>query len=309
MSKKVIIDCDTGTDDAIALICGLLSKALEICAITTVSGNVELKYTAKNTLDLVRYLGHGTLVAVGAPKPIFRELDSLRTTSTHGKSGLGDVDLPSSNAGFSADNAVLTIRNEALASNLELITIGPLTNIAHAIMAFPELKSRIKRITFMGGSISRGNVTEVAEFNFCADPEAAKIVLSSGIPLTMVGLDVTEKVVLNNEDYLAIKEINSKEATIVSRLLKFMFKRADNGGEGAVMHDALAVASVSLAGVIKTRRYFVDVEICGEYTCGYSFVDKNKITNNKPNVEVAVDVDIQMFKDWMYSTLLQSASH
>ena len=309
MIKKVIIDCDTGTDDAIALLSGLLTKELDIRAITTVAGNAELAETARNTLDLVRFLGNDVRVAKGSTKPIFRDLQKIRSVDIHGKNGLGDVEIQESNADFAVTNAVETIRDEARQGDLELISIGPLTNIAHAIMVFPELSTLVKRITFMGGAIKGGNVTEVAEFNVCADPEAAKIVLRSGIPLTMVGLDVTERVVLNKEDYKVIKGLTSKEGQIAAAILEFMFKRARNGGEGAVMHDALALASVVKPTLLRTHRYFVDVETQGEYTCGYTFVDKKNITNNKPNCNVAIDVDIDGFKDWLLTTLRSQEKH
>ena len=212
--KPVIIDCDTGTDDAIAIMAALYSPELDVRAFTTVAGNVALKYTSRNTLNLVRALGLDTPVAVGAPKPILRDAIIHSGDNTHGDTGLGNVTLPVTDAPFYEKTAVETIYEHAVACDgeLELIPIGPLTNIAQAVMVHPDLKDLIKHITFMGGAMWGGNLTTTAEFNIWADPEAAKVVLASGIPLTMVGLDVTLKAALNREDTHEIREMGSRAA-------------------------------------------------------------------------------------------------
>lgn len=157
--KPIIIDCDTGTDDAIAIIAALYSPELDIRAFTTVAGNVNLKNTCKNTLDLVRGLGFDIPVALGADKPLVRESIIHSGNKTHGDTGLGSVVLPDVKATFSNQNAVETIYAEALACSgeLVLIPIGPLTNIAQAIFTYPDLKHHIKRIVFMGGAMYGGN--------------------------------------------------------------------------------------------------------------------------------------------------------
>lgn len=162
----IIIDCDTGTDDAIAIIAALYAPQFDLRAITTVAGNVELKYTSQNTLNLVRCLGFDTKVAVGAPQPI--KSDIIHSgDDTHGDTGMGTVVLPKTDASFYEKTAVETIIEEAraLKGELMLIPIGPMTNVALAIMAYPELKTLIKRIVFMGGAMRGGNMTSVAEFN------------------------------------------------------------------------------------------------------------------------------------------------
>ncbi len=307
-NKPVIIDCDTGTDDAIAIVAALYSPELDLRAFTTVAGNVGLEHTSRNTLNLVRYLGFDTKVAVGAPKPVLREETIHSGDNTHGDTGLGTMTLPDCGMPFYEKNAVVTIYEEAQKAkgDLELIPIGPLTNIAHAIMVHPDLKNLIKRITFMGGAMYGGNVTTSAEFNIWADPEAAKIVLASGIPLTMVGLDVTLKAILLPEDEAQIRKINSKAAVFTADMLQFMFERLGGGGEDAIMHDALAVAVCVDPGIVNTNHYFVDCECDGKYTSGHTFVAATHIFKQEPNCLVSETLDLPKFKSWLFNAIANS---
>jgi inosine-uridine nucleoside N-ribohydrolase len=266
--KPVIIDCDTGTDDAIAIIAALYSPELDVRAFTPVAGNVEVEYTSRNTLNLVRYLGFDTKVAVGAAQPILRSTYTHSGDNTHGTTGLGTLVLPDTDQPFYEKTAVETIYEEALAANgyLELIPIAPMTNIAQAIMVHPDLKHLIKRIVFMGGAKYGGNVTNSAEFNMWGDPEAARIVFASGIPMTMVGLDVTLKAALNLQDAAEIRRIETPAAEVTADILDFMFERLGRGGEDALMHDALAVGVCIHPELVKTNKYFVDCECSGQYT-------------------------------------------
>lgn len=311
MKKKVIIDCDTGTDDAIAIIAALGSHSIEVRAITTVCGNVDLEHTSQNTLNLIDALDFNIPVAKGADRPLFRDLDALRKSeeiqinqiSTHGDTGLGNIELPKSKNKISQYNAVETIYREALSANgeLELILIGPQTNLALALKVYPELKNLIKHIYFMGGAINGGNSTAVAEFNIFFDPEAAKIVLSSGIPLTMVGLDVTLKATISDENCEKIRKIKNNASSLVSDLLDFMRIRRDKyKGEDTVMHDALAIASICQPDILKTHKYFVDVECNGQYTYGHTYIQKNnRLSNNPANCNVATEVNVNAFVEWL----------
>lgn len=310
MSKKpVIIDCDTGTDDAIAIITALYSPELNIRALTTVAGNVELQYTSRNTLNLVRSLGFDTRVALGAPQPILRKTILHSGNYTHGDTGLGSLVLPDSETSFYEKNAVETIYDEAVKFNgeLELIAIGPLTNIAHAIMVHTDLKTKLKKIIFMGGAMYGGNMTTTAEFNIWADPEAAKIVLASGVPLTMVGLDVTLKAALNANDATEIRNIDTKASEIVADILDFMFERHSRGGEDALMHDALAVAVCIDPSLVEMNKYFVDCECSGKYTSGHTFVAVTRIFRDEPNCYVAEKLDLLKFKMWIRKAIANSA--
>lgn len=300
MKKPIIIDCDTGTDDAIALICAHLCKEIDVIGITTVSGNVELDYTSENTLNLVDEIGWNIDVVKGKAKPLSRDL--ITASHIHGRTGLGDVVLKRSTRGFYDEEVASYIYKKAKENNgeMSILTLGPMTNIANAILRYPDIKDFIKEIVFMGGSLKGGNVTSVAEFNIYVDPEAANIVLESGIPLTMVGLDVTEKVIMTETDRDYFKEFNNPHANITAKILDFMFKRSERfGREGALMHDGLALASMVLPELLKKEKHYARVETEGKITTGMVVVDKRRFAKDKKNVDIALDVDVNMFKSWM----------
>lgn len=311
MNKKpVIIDCDTGTDNAIALIAELHSPELDIRAFTTVVGNVALKYTSRNTLNLVRYLGFKTKVAVGAPKPVLRDEIIYSGNKTHGDTGLGTLVLPETDKPFYEKTAVETIYEEALAcgGELELIPIGPLTNIALAVSAHPDLKTLIRKITFMGGAKIGGDITTTSEFNIWADPEAARIVFASSIPLTMVGLDVTLKAALNKRDTEEIRAMGSKEALVIAQILDFMLERNVKGGEDALMHDALTVGVCINPSLVKMTKYYVDCECSGKYTSGHTMVATTRLFRNEPNCFVCEELDLPAFKAWIKGAIARSVN-
>ena len=195
--RPFIIDCDTGTDDAIAILAALGSDAIRVRALTSVNGNVNENFTSRNNRDLVGYLGADVEVARGAKIPFYPRAGYY--DATHGSEGLGDVTLPSAeNVPFTKETAPELIRRiaEEEEGRLELLVVGPMTNIAIALSMYPELKEKIRHIWFMGGAALGGNMTPTAEFNIWVDPVAAKLVIASGIPMTMVGLDVDRKSVV-----------------------------------------------------------------------------------------------------------------
>jgi inosine-uridine nucleoside N-ribohydrolase len=308
----IIIDCDTGTDDAIAIIAALYSPEFDLRAITTVAGNVALKYTSQNTLNLVRYLGFDTKVAVGAPQPIKSDIIHSSGEDTHGNTGMGTVVLPKAEGTFYEKTAIETIIEEARALNgeLVLIPIGPMTNIALAIMAYPELKTLIKEIVFMGGAMRGGNITSVAEFNAWADPEALSIVLNSGIPCKMIGLDVTKKAIMKQADADYYRGLGTKAGQVVADLLEFMFVRFNAGKEDALMHDGLAVAVTAKPELVKTQRYYVDCECAGTYTRGHTYVAYKDFffkKGERPELcDVALDLDLLRFKEFLSSAIQNS---
>lgn len=309
----VLIDCDTGTDDAIALVAALYSPLLDVRAITTVAGNVPLYHTSRNTLNLVRYLDFDTPVAVGAAKPILGEVITA-ADGTHGDTGLGTLVLPDAGGDFSPLNAVETIVEAARAApgELVLIPVGPMTNIAQALMAYPEIIPLIQRIVFMGGAMIGGNMSTSAEFNAWVDPEAMSVVLNSGIPSTMIGLDVTEKAILNRADVEYFRNLDTKAGAVVATLLDFMLVRYGRGGEDALMHDGLAVAVAAMPDLVRTQRFYVDCECRGTYTRGHTYVARNQVIfkkGEKPELcDVALDLDLPRFKDFLKSTILNSAA-
>ena len=298
MKIPVIIDCDTGVDDAVAIICGLASDKLDIRAITTVAGNQTLDKTSLNTLNLVDFLGSSIRVAVGADRPLVRKLKTA--AHVHGTGGLGGVPLPVSKAGFYEKNAVETIAELAkeLGGELEIIAIGPLTNIAEAILAHPFLKESIKRITLMGGSIDGGNHTPSAEFNIYVDPEAAQVVFQSGIPIVMVGLEVTEKAYMTLEEIKELKiwaASDSKSLAIKALLINMLEICTKFGYNGAVMHDPLALCYLIDESLINTKAMNIQVETQGKITRGKTVADRYFVTDKSPNAQVGLKVDREKF--------------
>ncbi|MEA5050922.1 MAG: nucleoside hydrolase [Oscillospiraceae bacterium] len=300
--RKFLIDCDTGTDDAIAIMEALYEPRAEVVACTTVDGNVEVEYTSRNTLNLIDYLGFDIPVAVGAAEGMrLRYNYHGQDESTHGKKGLGPVVIPESQKAFSELRATQLIYEKAkeCAGNLEILAIGPLTNIALALLEYPELKVLIKHLWIMGGAVYGGNVSTTAEFNIWADAEAGRVVFKSGIPLTMVGLDVTLKAVMLEEDARHLRAHNTKASNLAAELLEFMFRRRDEGHEDAVMHDALAFAAAFCPECLRTEKLYVDVECAGEYTWGHTFADLRGRLGRPANADVALGIDVEKFRKYL----------
>lgn len=302
MNKQpIVMDFDTGTDDAIALICGLMSRdRLDIRAVSAVAGNVPLDCTAKNTLDIVDLLGHQDIkVARGAEKPLTRD---LHCAISHGKTGLGDVQLPPSNRAFYEKDAAETIYEEAVKcqGNLIFMGVGPQTNIALAIQRHPDIVKLIKRAYIMGGCLVGGNMTQASEFNAYVDPEALKILFASGIPVTMVGLDVTLKTELPIPVRDEVAKIDSIEAKTATQVLDFCLKRnKEMGYDVANLHDVVAFCAIVNPSVLTTKKYYVDVETEGTITRGMTVADFRDVCPDKEkNVDCATDIDLDAFWKW-----------
>lgn len=304
MKIPVIIDTDPGVDDALALFLAFSSDKLDIKAITTVGGNIPLDKTTKNALDLVSYIGEDVVVSQGASRPLFRKLETAEWV--HGKSGLASVVLPESNLTLCDKSAWDIIYEEAVINEgkLNIITLGPLTNIATALNKYPDLKDKIEKITAMGGACYIGNTTPSAEFNIYVDAEAADIVFKSGIPITMVGLDATHKAFINENEIDEITNVGSRVSKVVRELFKSGLRINKSFGlNGTIVHDALAVAAVIDPTIIDKEEHYVAIETKGEHTYGRTVVDFYNATNNKANVDVALGADrekfIKMFKEMM----------
>lgn len=308
-----IMDFDTGTDDAIALICALLSQdKLDIKAFTTVAGCVELEKTSKNTLNIVDYLGFDIPVALGAAAPLEKE---LFVAVSHGPSGIGDVVVPPAKRGLYDKDAADTIYHFAkeCEGELHIMAVGPLTNVAMALLRYPDIKNLIKHITIMGGALVGGNMTQASEFNIWVDPDAAKIVFNAGIPMTMVGLDVTLKTELPMSVFEQVKAMPNPFAELATRMFDFMMRRNQLSGvslygsvelDPAFMHDALAMAALVRPDLITTKKYYITVEPDGENTRGMTVADFNDVMKREPNVDAAVDVNVDGFWEWMLELLM-----
>lgn len=298
MSIPVIIDCDPGLDDAVALFMAFASDELDIKAVTVVAGNQTIDKTSKNARDIVAYAGKKCRVSVGASKPLVRELSTAEFV--HGETGLKNIVLPRADFDFSKEKPHEIIYEESLKNEgkIHIIALGPLTNIATALLLYPDLKEKIGHITLMGGSCYLGNHTPAAEFNIFVDPEAAKIVFESGIDLTMVGLDVTNRAMVFEDEIGDFLNMGNRVSRTVGEILlsSLDFVR-EFGYEGVPMHDPFAMASVIEPSLMKTEQYHVDVETKGIYTSGKTVVDIYNVRGLRPNASVGIDLSREGFVD------------
>lgn len=296
MCKKipVILDGDPGHDDAIAWMLAKSSPMLDIRAVTSVCGNQTIEKTTYNARRVCTLLGIDAPIATGRPKPLIE--DVMNAPSIHGESGLDGPALPEPEVevcGLTAAELMAKVLRES-DEPVALVPTGPLTNVASLLLAHPELKEKIRVISLMGGGIELGNWTPAAEFNILLDPEAAKIVFESGVPIIMSGLDVTEKALIFPEDFERIRAVGNEVATIVAEWLEFfyIFHRSI-GYEGAPMHDPVAIASLIRPDLLDTREMCVQIETKGEY-CRGTTVGR---TDMPANARVNMGIDRKGFAD------------
>jgi inosine-uridine nucleoside N-ribohydrolase len=290
----VLIDCDPGHDDAIALLLALASPELDLIGVTTVCGNQTLEKTTANAIRVLELVGRGEVpVAAGADRPLVRE--RFIAAYVHGETGLDGPELPPPGRAAVEAHAVDFIAERVLTSNhaVTLVPTGPLTNVALLLARYPEAGARLERIVLMGGAIAEGNVTPAAEFNIWADPEAAVRVFESGIDLTMIGLDVTHRALVKPDQ---VRE-RGRVGRFVAELLEFyeVFHRETYGFDGSPIHDAVAVAHVITPDLVTTRRRHVAVETSSELCRGRTVVDLWRRTEHEPNAHVGVDIDADAF--------------
>src|SRR5271165_6432610 len=220
-AQRIIIDTDPGVDDALAILLALRSPEFKVEAITPVAGNVPLEFTLANALRLVEIAGRTDVpVAAGASHPLVRRL--ITADYVHGNNGLGGVEFPLPRIKPVSETAAEIIRRIVRSSpgEISIVAVGPLTNVATALRADPDLAPMIRSIVLMGGSLSGGNITPAAEFNFYVDPEAARIVFDAGVPLTMVGLDVTRQVLLTDEHINALAAGKNPASQAAARIMR-----------------------------------------------------------------------------------------
>lgn len=297
MSKiPVIIDCDPGLDDVVALLMAVKNEKLDIKAVTVVAGNQTLEKVGANTLKVLSLTGVDIPVAYGFDKPIVRDLTTA--AEVHGEDGLYGVKIPDAILKKDELHAIDLMEKIIRESEekVTLIPIGPLTNIAMFLIRFPELKDKIEKICLMGGAIVGGNCTKSAEFNIFVDPEAADIVYKSGIPITMCGLDVTHRAIVYKEDIQRIKSIDNNIAKIMGEMLENLSKyHSKDGFEGCYLHDPVAVLAVTNPDIIKTMPMKVDIELQGKLTTGSTIGNFDKRFNEEANVNVGIDIDRESF--------------
>ncbi|MFM4950255.1 pyrimidine-specific ribonucleoside hydrolase RihA [Aeromonas dhakensis] len=307
MALPVILDCDPGHDDAIALILALASPELKVLAVTTSAGNQTPDKTLNNALRILTLLGRDDIpVAAGAPKPLAREL--IIADNVHGESGLDGPKLPDPAFAPVAMTA-LELMASCLRESPEPVTLvptGPLTNIALLLAAHPELKSKIARIVLMGGAAGAGNWTPAAEFNIYVDPEAADMVFKSGLPITMCGLDVTHQAQVMDEDIERVRAITNPVAQCVAGLLDFfmIYHRDPKWGfAGAPLHDPCTIAWLLAPALFHGVECRVDIETGGTHTSGMTVVDRYGLTGKPANALVLLGLDRAGFIDLLVTRL------
>jgi inosine-uridine nucleoside N-ribohydrolase len=294
---RIILDCDPGHDDAIALMLALASPEVELLGVTTVYGNHSLQRTTENAIRVLDHLGRNDVpVAAGAQRPLVRERH--HAGHVHGETGLDGADLPPPSRPAWRDHAIdwIAAKTSSQPQPVTLVATGPLTNVALALARYPELEQRLERIVLMGGAIAEGNVTPAAESNIWADPEAARRVFSSGLDLTMVGLDVTYKAPLTDVRAQRLAATGSAGA-LLADLHAFYARhhRRRHSGGGAPVHDAVAVAHVIDNSLLEVKRCGVRVDTGAELSRGRTYVDRWGSAGWEPNCHVAVDIDAERF--------------
>ncbi|WP_059174033.1 nucleoside hydrolase [Bacillus sp. FJAT-27445] len=306
MSKrKIIIDCDPGHDDAIAIILAAARPELEILGITTVSGNAEIEKTTDNALkicDLVSLTD--VVVSKGASEPLMRFRETA--PGIHGDSGLDGPELPEPSRSWSDEHGSDTIIRLVKESKepVTILPTGPLTNIALALVKAPEIKNNIEEIVLMGGG-TFGNWTPTAEFNIWADPEAAKKVFDSGVPIAVMGLDITHQALATKEVIAQVNQIDNKVANIVGELLVFFASTYKEmfDFDGAPVHDVLTVAYCVAPELFKMKDVNITVETKGEFTAGTTLVDLHGVTGREVNAKFGLELDVEGFWKLMIDAL------
>lgn len=303
--RKIIIDCDPGHDDAIAILLAAGNPAIDLVAITTVAGNAEIEKTTQNALKVCEIAGvRDVPIAKGAGQPMVRKRETA--ADIHGDSGMDGPVLPEPTLNIVEEHAVDLIIRKLLESDgdITLVPVGPLTNIAMAMRREPAILPKIQEIVIMGGG-TFGNWTPAAEFNIYVDAEAAAVVFESGVPITMMGLDVTHQALATVEVSDKIASIENPVAKFVSELLVFFRQTYKDvfDFEHPPVHDVCSVAYCIDPTVFNCKKLRVDIETRGDFTYGMTVVDTLGVTHKETNVNFALGLDHGKFWNMLYQTL------
>lgn len=294
----VIIDCDPGHDDVVALWLALGNPTIDVRGITTVGGNVPLPLTTMNARVALTVAGVNDVpIAAGASGPLERELETAEWI--HGENGLGGPELPTPTMPLddrSAQQLMVDVI-EASAEPIAIIATGPITNVAILLRDRPDLMPRIREVVWMGGSTERGNATPYAEFNALVDPEALALVLESGVKFTMVGLNVTHQALLTADVRERIVAIGNNTSRFSDDLMRFFCdtNEAVYGMPDGPLHDPVAVAVLAAPETVEVVHVRLDVETKGTHTAGATSVDLHGVLDREPNAYVAVGLDVDGF--------------
>ena len=306
----IILDVDTGFDDAFAVLFAAMSEEVELLGITCVDGNTNVNQVVKNTLIVLDAAGAGDIpVSKGASRPLVEE--PLYAEHIHGKDGMGDLGLPESKRNLDPRDAIDLIRDlvESRPGEITLVPVAPLTNIANFINAYPESAKKLKEICLMGGSASVGNATAMAEFNIWHDPEAADIVFRSGVPITMYGLDVFYHPIVTESEAVKLTQSSDVSAQFAGKLLQSCIKRLK---QNVTLGDYGAVAAVLRPALLKTEVLDVGVEVSHGLVRGMTVVDRRprlelmiepRRIPNAARAKVVLDLDAEGFRQLWFSTV------
>jgi purine nucleosidase/pyrimidine-specific ribonucleoside hydrolase len=305
MRRKIILDCDPGHDDAVAILLAGASDKIDLLGITTVAGNSYVKNTTRNALTMIENAGIDVPVCEGAAKPLLRK--QIVAPDIHGESGLEGADMPLPKKEKDERNAIEFIAQMIRENSDEvtLVAIGPLTNIANFVTVYPDLCKNVKEIVIMGGGIFFGNTTPVAEFNIYADPEAAQIVFDSGIELTVFPLDVTHQTKIYMDEIEKMQEYPSLIVSKMGLLLKFFHQTYFDifKIEGAPLHDPCTIAYLLEPEMFEYEDYYAQIELKGELTYGQTVVDYWKTSGKATNSKWAVKADRNRFIELLFEVL------
>ena len=300
----LIIDSDPGLDDALAIGLAVARPEIDLLAVTSVGGNADVRHCTENALRLLHAFGRSDIpVAEGAAGPLTGEV--VRATAIHGEGGIGRTVLPKSPAAARPEGAVALIAR-ILRDSTETVAIapiGPLTNIAILIRLHPGLVERISHLSIMGGSIGEGNTTISAEFNIYADPEAADIVFRAGIPITMMGLDVTHQATLDAAAAGRLRATGTGSGAVAAELVDFAIERVGQwyGGTTTAIHDAVAVAHLAIPDLVSVAGYNVRVDTTDGPARGRTVCEglarRMERYGLQPNAEVGIRIDSKRFED------------
>lgn len=292
VKQKIILDCDTGKDDAIAIMTAAGSENIDLLAVTTVAGNVELERTTANSLGVLEYLSLDVPVYAGCDRPLVRE--PILAKSVHGKNGLLNREFVQLTRSAEPEHAVLYLVKTLMASqgDITICAIGPLTNLAMALRLEPKIASKIQRIVLMGGSAGFGNVTPAAEFNIYADPEAAGIVFSSGVPIVMMGLDITEQTVVDDHTLQRLRQLNNRAGNLCAEILQ---EEIDCHAWVVHVHDVTTVMYVSDPSLFALKSVYAEVDLSHGPCYGRTVCDLNNRLHHPCNIEIGLKLDCEGF--------------
>ena len=297
--EKIILDCDPGHDDAAAIMLAAKNPKIQLLGITVVAGNQTLEKTLRNAMNVVQWLDVDTPVYGGCGRPIVRE--KVIAGDIHGKTGLDGPVFPPLARVPEPEHAVNFIIRRLLDSDgdVTMVTTGPMTNLAMALRMEPKIAGKIKRIVLMGGAYTNGNVTPAAEFNIFADPEAAHICFTAGRPITMIGLDVTRKVLCYPEVVERMKQVGNRASSLFVSLMGHFCKTQKEifGWDGGPLHDPVTIASLIDPELLITKPMNAQIDIRSEQSYGRTNCDFFNYRKLPPTADVAIDIDPERFWD------------